>query len=165
METESSDIQEDEANLHFGIECNPDFNVGPKTKKLRSDGIMACLPSETDDVDKITSFGDIENDNKTETSPILDENERKSENSDVLDGYGHADRALFEEFTRESANLYTQVKEESLLLDCENFINFELDQDKIIVLKIKEAKKKSNDILRQHAITNPRSVDLPSCRF
>ena len=112
----------------------------------------------------MTSFKDIETGHSTmtEASPSLGTDTV----IDMLESYSEADREVFKQFTRESPNLYdTTAEEESLLLDCENFINFELDQSKTIVLNIKDAKEHSHSILKQHAITHPRSTDLPTCPF
>ena len=113
--------------------------------------------------DAMTSFGDIEDCYPSEIQMVC----RGSDiaNDKIFSPYSDADVELYKEFTRDSPNLYTKLSDESLLLDCDNFVNFELDRDRIIVLNIKDAKENSNSILEQHAITNARSKDLPTCLF
>lgn len=116
--------------------------------------------------DAMTCFGDIENYYASE--PVHDQMASPGNdvtNDKIYSAYNDADIELYKEFTRDSPNLYTKLLDESLLLDCDNFVNFELDKDRIIVLNIKDAKEKSNSILEQHAITNPRSKDMPACLF
>ena len=68
----------------------------------------------------------------------------------------------FSEYTVDTGSFYQIVSDDPLLLDCENFIHFELDKEKVIVLNISEAYTKSKEILKQYAITLPRSEDLPA---
>ena len=113
--------------------------------------------------DTMTSFGDIEDCYPNETRMACPGSDVT--NGKICSAYNDADVELYKEFTRDSPNLYTKLLDESLLLDCDNFVNFELDKDRIIVLNIEDAKEKSNSILEQHAITNARSKDLPACPF
>ena len=53
------------------------------------------------------------------------------------------------------------VEEDPTLLNREDFVHFELDKDKIIVLHIPTAYKAAPEILQQYAIGQPRSDDLP----
>lgn len=119
-----------------------------------------------DDSGVITSFKDIDSDVSTEIGALPATRIEDSNASCNEASYSQADDVLYSEFTRKSSNLYAvEMEEESPLLDCDNFINFELDQNKTIVLNIKDAKDNSKSILQQHAITHPRSIDLPSCPF
>lgn len=54
------------------------------------------------------------------------------------------------------------VDEDPTLLNREDFVHFELDKDKIIVLHIPTAYKAAPEILQQYAIGQPRSDDLPA---
>lgn len=54
------------------------------------------------------------------------------------------------------------VEEDPTLLNREDFVHFELDKDKIIVLHIPSAYKTAPEILQQYAIGQPRSDDLPA---
>lgn len=54
------------------------------------------------------------------------------------------------------------VEEDPTLLNREDFVHFELDKDKIIVLHIPTAYKAAPEILQQYAIGQPRSDDLPA---
>ena len=67
----------------------------------------------------------------------------------------------FREFTRETQSFYTDMSNDVLLLDCENYIHFELDKDKVVVLKIADAYRKSDELQQQYAISHARSEDLP----
>ena len=53
------------------------------------------------------------------------------------------------------------VDEDPTLLNRKDYVHFELDKDKIIVLHILTAYKSAPDILQQYAIGQPRSDDLP----
>ena len=121
------------------------------------------IPEDQAKSDALTSFGEIEDYYPNETRMMCPSSDVT--NDKICSAYSDADVELYKEFTRDSPNLYTKLLDESLLLDCENFVNFELDKDRIIVLNIKDAKEKSNSILEQHAISNARSKDLPACPF
>ncbi|XP_002154609.3 uncharacterized protein LOC100210718 isoform X2 [Hydra vulgaris] len=73
---------------------------------------------------------------------------------------GHKSRA-YSEFTSESENFYHGIGDDPLLLDCTNFVHFELDKDKVVVFHIASAYSKNSEILTQYAISSPRSNDLP----
>jgi len=108
----------------------------------------------------ITSFRNIEKDfDAVDELPYADSDGTRT----ALDGHSEADCQIYEQFNRESPHFYDAAEqEESLLLDCENFINFELGRHKTIVLNIKDAVEHSHSILKQHAIAHPRSSDLPN---
>ncbi|XP_057313371.1 uncharacterized protein LOC130654772 [Hydractinia symbiolongicarpus] len=72
---------------------------------------------------------------------------------------------LYSEFTSETQNLYYGAGDDPLLLDCTNFIHFELDKDKVIVFDIASAHTKNLEILRQYAISLPRSENLPCQQY
>lgn len=72
------------------------------------------------------------------------------------------DERVFSQFTSQTENLYYGAGDDPLLLDCTNFIHFELDKDKVIVFNIGTAYTKSLEILKSYAITSPRSQDLPA---
>ena len=54
------------------------------------------------------------------------------------------------------------VEEDPTLLNRQDFVHFELDKDKIIVLHIPTSYKAAPEILQQYAIGQPRSDDLPA---
>ena len=56
----------------------------------------------------------------------------------------------------------TGVEEDPTLLNRDDFVHFELDKDKIIVLHIPTAYNAAPEILQQYAIGQPRSDDLPA---
>lgn len=56
----------------------------------------------------------------------------------------------------------TVVEEDPTLLNRDDFVHFELDKDKIIVLHIPTAYNAAPEILQQYAIGQPRSDDLPA---
>ena len=116
-----------------------------------------------DTLSGMTSFRNIEKDfSALNETPDADSNDTRR----ALDGYSEADCQIYKQFNRESPNFYDSTEqEESLLLDCENFINFELGRHKTIVLNVKDAVRHSNSILKQHAIAHPRSSDLPNSFF
>ena len=68
---------------------------------------------------------------------------------------------IFSEFTTETENFYYGAGDDPLLLDCTNYIHFELDKDKVVVFNISRAYKKNLEILSQYAISTPRSDDMP----
>lgn len=72
---------------------------------------------------------------------------------------------LYSEFTDQMDNLYHGAGDDPLLLDCVNFIHFELDKDKVVVFDIASAYVKNNEILQQYAITLPRSSNLPEQKY
>ena len=68
---------------------------------------------------------------------------------------------LFSQYTDTMENLYHRAGDDPLLLDCTNFVHFELDKDKVVVFDISSAYTKNNEILKQYSITAPRSDNLP----
>lgn len=54
------------------------------------------------------------------------------------------------------------VEEDPTLLNRNDFVHFELDKDRIIVLHIPTSYKAAPEILQQYAIGQPRSDDLPA---
>lgn len=64
--------------------------------------------------------------------------------------------------TTQSIDTCSGVEHDPTLLNREDFVHFELDKDKIIVLHIPTAYKAAPEILQQYAIGQPRSDDLPS---
>jgi len=72
---------------------------------------------------------------------------------------------LYSQYTNSMDNLYHRAGDDPLLLDCTNFIHFELDKDKIAVFNIATAYTKNNEILKQYAITTPRSDNLPEQKY
>ena len=140
---------------------------GPGRNKPRAEDEIFTMPCTLlDDCSKITSFTNIDDDynNCCKISQATGFDNKISSTS--FSTYSQADHEKYREFCRTSPNFYAvEGEDESLLLDCENFIKFELDQNKIIVLNIKDAKENSHSILQQHAITHPRSTDMPRCLF
>jgi len=63
--------------------------------------------------------------------------------------------------TTHTVDTSSGVEEDPTLLNREDFVHFELDKDKIIVLHIPTAYKAAPEILQQYAIGQPRSDDLP----
>lgn len=57
--------------------------------------------------------------------------------------------------------VYMGLKEDPTLLNWKDYLHFELDKDKVVVLQISAAYKASAEILKQYAIGTPRSDDLP----
>ena len=57
--------------------------------------------------------------------------------------------------------VYTGLKDDPTLLNGKDYLHFELDKDKVVVLQIASAYKASDEILKQYAIGTPRSDDLP----
>ena len=57
--------------------------------------------------------------------------------------------------------IYSGLEDDPTLLMRDDYVHFELDKDKIIVLHIPAACKSSPNILEQYAIAKPRSDDLP----
>ena len=72
---------------------------------------------------------------------------------------------LYSNFTTETRNLYYGAGDDPLLLDCTNFIHFELDKDKVVVFDIASAFTKNLEILKQYAISMPRSDNLPNQEY
>ena len=52
-----------------------------------------------------------------------------------------------------------------VLLDCVNFLHFDLERNKAIVLEIEPALKKSGEMLKTYGISSPRSQDLPQQKY
>ena len=71
----------------------------------------------------------------------------------------------YSEFTSESESFYYDAGDDPLLLDCTNFVHFELDKDKVVVFHIASAYSKNSEILSQYAISSPRSDDLPKQQY
>lgn len=63
--------------------------------------------------------------------------------------------------TTHTMNTGSGVEEDPTLLNREDFVHFELDKEKIIVLHIPTAYIAAPEILQQYAIGQPRSDDLP----
>lgn len=63
--------------------------------------------------------------------------------------------------TMQTMDTNSGVDEDPTLLNREDFVHFELDKDKIIVLHIPTAYNAAPEILQQYAIGQPRSDDLP----
>ena len=63
--------------------------------------------------------------------------------------------------TTQTMGMGLDVEEDPTLLNREDFVHFELDKDKIIVLHIPTAYNAAPEILQQYAIGQPRSDDLP----
>ena len=168
-----SQKKSDEVGIESGINMtssSSDSSTHKENEVLTGTRMLGSEPEElsaesvaVDDGSSITSFRDIESD--CNTAIKTSSGEFHSVDT-MLHGYSETNLQLFRQFNRESPNLYeTSAEDDSLLLDCENFINFELDQNKIIVLNIKDAMEHSHAILKQHSITYPRSTDLPGCLF
>lgn len=64
--------------------------------------------------------------------------------------------------TTQTMDMSSGVEDDPTLLSREDFVHFELDKDKIIVLHIPTAYKAAPEILQQYAIGQPRSDDLPA---
>lgn len=63
--------------------------------------------------------------------------------------------------TTQTMDTDSGVEEDPTLLNRKDFVHFELDKDKIIVLHIPTAYEAAPEILQQYAIGQPRSDDLP----
>lgn len=63
--------------------------------------------------------------------------------------------------TTQAMDTGSGVGDDPTLLSRDDFVHFELDKDKIIVLHIPTAYKAAPEILQQYAIGQPRSDDLP----
>ena len=72
---------------------------------------------------------------------------------------------LYSEFTTKTQNLYYGAGDDPLLLDCTNFIHFELDKDKVVVFDIASAYIKNPEILSQYAISSSRADSLPKQQY
>ena len=72
---------------------------------------------------------------------------------------------LYSQYTDTMENLYHRAGDDPLLLDCTNFVHFELDKDKVVVFKISSAYTKNSEILKQYSITASRSDNLPEQRY
>lgn len=114
-------------------------------------------PTE-EDKDSYTSF-DIISESNADSKREQPEKGERQENLDEV--HEKKEFCEFSDYTIETGSLYHSVSDDPLLLDCHNFIHFELDKEKVIVLNISEAYTKSKDILEQYAITLPRSENLP----
>ncbi|RMX55639.1 hypothetical protein pdam_00001648 [Pocillopora damicornis] len=64
--------------------------------------------------------------------------------------------------TTQTTDMNSGVGDDPTLLNREDFVHFELDKEKIIVLHIPTAYNAAPEILQQYAIGQPRSNDLPS---
>lgn len=64
--------------------------------------------------------------------------------------------------TTQATDMNSGVGDDPTLLNREDFVHFELDKEKIIVLHIPTAYNAAPEILQQYAIGQPRSNDLPS---
>jgi len=72
---------------------------------------------------------------------------------------------LYSQYHDGMDNLYFGVGDDPLLLDCTNFIHFELDKDKVAVFNIGTAYTQNSEILKQYAITATRSDNLPEQKY
>lgn len=63
--------------------------------------------------------------------------------------------------TTQRNETFSGVEDDPTLLNREDFVHFELDKEKIIVLHIPTAYNAALEILQQYAIGQPRSDDLP----
>ena len=113
-------------------------------------------PSE-EDKESYISFDIISESNVDIKREMKSEKKAECEHRENEEDYDQ-----FSEYTIDTGSFYHIVSDNPLLLDCENFIHFELDKEKVIVLNISEAYTKSKEILKQYAITLPRSEDLPA---
>ena len=80
---------------------------------------------------------------------------------DIPSIFNNSEDRLYSQFTNETENLYYGAGDDPLLLDCTNFMHFELDKDKVIVFNIATAYTKNHEILKNYAISSPRSPELP----
>jgi len=115
---------------------------------------------------EVKSLSDREKESYTSFS-VIDDNKEIDEERNVPSQQTNDNISVtefersFSEFTSSTQNLYYSVSDDPLLLDCKNYIHFELDKDKIIVFDILTACKNNSKILKQYAITLPRSENLP----
>lgn len=115
---------------------------------------------ESSDFEGESSGGDGDGGGSTGTPSNRLANDTTSE----LDNLSPED-LLYSEFTDQMDNLYHGAGDDPLLLDCTNFIHFELDKDKVVVFDIASAYVKNTEILQQYAITLPRSPNLPEQKY
>lgn len=133
---------------------------GSKTPVDSSDGpALGCL-----------SLAERENESYTSLSSLTEtvvEGDRDSSSLEVQHArnmpsiFNNSEDRLYSQFTNQTENLYYGAGDDPLLLDCTNFIHFELDKDKVIVFNIASAYTKSQEILKNYAISSPRSPELP----
>lgn len=114
--------------------------------------------TQANEEDSYTSF-DIISESDADSKRERPESIERPEN--IEDEHDKKEFCEFAEYTIDTGSLYHSVSDDPLLLDCHNFIHFELDKEKVIVFNISEAYTKSKDILKQYAITLPRSENLP----
>ena len=143
-----------------GASSRPDEDIELSVTKPSDEptesGKLECLSLTDREKESYTSFDAL-------TEPVVEDREN---NTDVMHSLemshivNQEDR-LYSEFTNQTQNLYYGAGDDPLLLDCTNFIHFELDKDKVIVFNIASAYTKSMEILTSYAISSPRSQDLP----
>ena len=131
-----------------------------KDTRTENESNIKCIgqspePSE-EDKESYISFDIISESNVDIKREVKSEKKAECEHRENEEDYDQ-----FSEYTVDTGSFYHIISDDPLLLDCENFIHFELDKEKVIVLNISEAYTKSKEILKQYAITLPRSEDLP----
>ena len=108
-------------------------------------------------IDRKLSSSDNIVDGGGDCSDICDAEDAVEKNSLLLT----EEEILYSQYTDTMENLYHRAGDDPLLLDCTNFLHFELDKDKVVVFNISSAYTKNSEILKQYSITAPRSDNLP----
>lgn len=112
-----------------------------------NDIVVGNCSNDGNDKDGIDSSGDI----RDAVEESVERNSLKLTEEEIL----------YSRYTDTMENLYHRAGDDPLLLDCTNYVHFELDKDKVVVFKISSAYTKNSEILKQYSITASRSDNLP----
>ena len=127
--------------------------------------LPVCSTVETFDREKDETYTSFKTIDGGESALISRERETNDETSLNEKEELSEEDLLYSQYHDGMDNLYFGVGDDPLLLDCTNFIHFELDKDKVAVFNIATAYTQNSEILRQYAITSSRSDNLPEQKY
>jgi len=130
--------------------------VGGVDSDMRSCAKLKTLEDVKKDSERGSSICDSDTDSLSDYRSASAECSKK----DFVKADSYSSDSFFSSTQTNEGN--SGVEEDPTLLNREDFVHFELDKDKIIVLHIPTAYKAAPEILQQYAIGQPRSDDLPT---